>query len=144
MKRCLIVFDFDTKLIQEELPHCYTDINHVMCRHHFTNIHDMVYLSEKGISQAHGAIVLQELAIQYPWFEKIVSNVHFYEINNELNAHFIINNVKKARESFKHGLNLLRKQLIEAGLADEKIEEIIMNQQFSIYNVAQESFSQSI
>jgi len=104
----------------------------VLYRHRFNNIQGTVYLSERGVRQAHGTIALQEVAIRYPWFEKSVSNVQFYDLADDFNAQFIIDGVAQAREAFERRLGVLRHQLIEAGLAPEKIEDIIGKQQLSL------------
>lgn len=149
MDRCLIVFDLDTKLLEEHYHNAswrngYADIQRVLYRHRFTNIQGTVYLSERGVRQAHGTLALQEVAIRYPWFEKAVSNVQFYDLADDFNAQFIIDNVTRAREAFEKRLGVLRQQLIEAGLTHEKIEEIIGKQQFSLENVTQEALPNSV
>ena len=113
MDRCLIVFDLDTKLLEEHYHNAswrngYADIQRVLCRHRFTNIQGTVYLSERGVRQAHGTLALQEVAIRYPWFEKAVSNVQFYDLADDFNAQFIIDGVTRAREAFEQRLGMLR------------------------------------
>ncbi|MDO5087774.1 MAG: hypothetical protein Q4D74_09235 [Comamonadaceae bacterium] len=142
MDRCLIVFDLDTKLLEQHYHNAswrngYADIQRVLYRHRFNNIQGTVYLSERGVRQAHGTLALQELAIRYAWFEKSVSNVQFYDLADDFNAQFIIDGVTRAREAFEQRLEVLRQQLIEAGLPPEKIEEILGKQKFSLENVAQ-------
>lgn len=144
MDRCLIVFDLDTKLLEEHYHNAswrngYSDIQRVLYRHRFTNIQGTVYLSERGVRQAHGTLALQEVAIRYPWFEKVVSNVQFYDLADDFNAQFIIDGVTRAREAFEQRLSVLRQQLIEAGLTPEKIEEIMGKQTFSLENVTQDT-----
>ncbi len=58
MDRCLIVFDLDTKLLEEHYHNAswrngYVDIQRVLYRHKFANIQGTVYLSERGVRQAH-------------------------------------------------------------------------------------------
>jgi len=142
MDRCLIVFDLDTKLLEQHYHNAswrngYTDIQRVLYRHRFNNIQGTVYLSERGVRQAHGTLALQEVAIRYPWFEKVVSNVRFYDLADDFNAQFIIDGVAQAREAFERRLDLLRQQLVEAGLTLEKVEEIVGNQKFSLENLTQ-------
>ena len=144
MDRCLIVFDLDTKLLEQHYHNAswrngYTDIQRVLSRHRFTNIQGTVYLSERGVRQAHGTLALQELAIRFPWFDKVVSNVQFYDLADDFNAQFIIDGVTQAREAFERRLDSLRQQLLDAGLIAEKIEEIIGQQKFSLENVTQGS-----
>lgn len=142
MDRCLIVFDLDTKLLEEHYHNPswrngYADIQRVLYRHRFTNIQGTVYLSERGIRQAHGTLALQEVAIRFPWFEKCVSNVQFYDLADDFNAQFIVDGVTQAREAFNRRMDVLREQLLEAGLPSAKIDEIIGQQTFSLENVSQ-------
>jgi len=142
MDRCLIVFDLDTKLLEQHYHNAswrnsYADIQRVLYRHRFNNIQGTVYLSERGVRQAHGTLALQEVAIRYPWFEKVVSNVQFYDLADDFNAQFIIDGVAQAREAFERRLDMLRQQLLEAGLTPEKIEEIVGKQTFSLENLTQ-------
>ena len=95
MDRCLIVFDFDTKLLEQHYHNAswrngYADIQRVLYRHKFANIQGTVYLSERGVRQAHGTLALQEVAIRYAWFDKCVANVQFYDLADDFNAQFII------------------------------------------------------
>ncbi|MDO5290835.1 MAG: virulence factor [Pseudomonadota bacterium] len=144
MDRCLIVFDLDTKLLEQHYHNAswrnaYADIFRVLSRHRFTNIQGTVYLSERGVRQAHGTLALQEVAIRYAWFDKCVSNVQFYDLADDFNAQFIIDGVTQARAAFEKRLELLRKQLLDAGLSAEKIDEIIGQQQFSLDDVKQQA-----
>jgi virulence-associated protein VapD len=142
MDRCLIVFDLDTKLLEQHYHNAswrngYADIQRVLYRHKFANIQGTVYLSERGVRQAHGTLALQEGAIRFPWFDKCVSNVQFYDLADDFNAQFIIDGVTQAREAFERRIELLRQQLLDAGLAVAKIDEIIGQQKFSLENVSQ-------
>lgn len=142
MDRCLIVFDLDTKLLEQHYHNAswrngYADIQRVLYRHKFANIQGTVYLSERGVRQAHGTLALQELAIRFSWFDKCVSNVQFYDLADDFNAQFIIDGVTQAREAFERRIELLRQQLLDAGLAVAKIDEIIGQQKFSLENVSQ-------
>lgn len=142
MDRCLIVFDLDTKLLEQHYHNAswrnaYADIQRVLYRHRFTNIQGTVYLSERGVRQAHGTLALQELAIRFEWFDKCVSNVQFYDLADDFNAQFIIDGVTRAREAFAQRLQVLRGQLVDAGLSEAQIEEILGKQQFSLENVTQ-------
>ena len=142
MDRCLIVFDLDTKLLEQHYHNAswrnaYADIQRVLYRHRFTNIQGTVYLSERGVRQAHGTLALQELAIRFEWFDKCVSNVQFYDLADDFNAQFIIDGVTRAREAFAQRLSVLRAQLVDAGLTQVQIEEILGKQQFSLENVTQ-------
>ena len=142
MDRCLIVFELDTKLLEQHYHNAswrngYADIQRVLYRHKFANIQGTVYLSERGVRQAHGTLALQEVAIRFPWFDKCVSNVQFYDLADDFNAQFIIDGVTQAREAFERRIELLRQQLLDAGLAVAKIDEIIGQQKFSLENVSQ-------
>lgn len=141
MNRCLIVFDLDTKLLEQNYHNAswrngYADIQRILSRNHFTNIQGTVYLSDGGIRQAHGTLALQEVAIRFPWFEKCVSNIQFYDLADDFNAQFIVDGVAQARAAFERRIAGLRQQLLDAGLTAEKIDEIIGQQQFSLENVA--------
>lgn len=144
MDRCLIVFDLDTKLLEQHYHNAswrngYADIQRVLSRNRFTNIQGTVYLSEVGVRQAHGTLALQEVAIRFPWFDKCVSNVQFYDLADDFNAQFIIDGVTQARQAFEQRIAGLRQQLLDAGLSPEKVNEIIGQQAFSLENVTQAS-----
>lgn len=140
--RCLIVFDLDTKLLEEHYHNAswrngYADIQRVLYRHKFANIQGTVYLSERGVRQAHGTLALQEVAIRLAWFDKCVTNVQFYDLADDFNAQFIIDGITQAREAFERRIAGLRQQLLDAGLSEEKVNEIIGQQTFSLENVTQ-------
>lgn len=140
MDRCLIVFDLDTRLLEQHYHNAswrngYADIQRVLTRHKFTNIQGTVYLSEVGVRQAHGTLALQEVAIRFVWFDKCVSNIRFYDLADDFNAQFIIDGVTQAREAFERRVAGLRQQLLDAGLSTDKVSEIVGNQQFSLENV---------
>ena len=94
-------------------------------------------MSEAGVRQAHGTLALQEIAIKFNWFEKCVSNVQFYDLADDFNAQFIVDGIAQAREAFERRLDLLRQQLISAGLPQDKIDEILNSQVFSLENTPQ-------
>lgn len=142
MDRWLIVFDLDTKCLEQHYhnpswQNSYADIRRVFNRHRFNNIQRTVYLSEVGVRQAHGALALQEVAIKFTWFEKCVSNVQFYDLADDFNAQFIVDGIAHAREAFERRLSDLRQQLILAGLPAAKVDEIISKQVFSLENTPQ-------
>lgn len=144
MDRCLIVFDLDTKALEQHYHNAswrngYADIQRVLYRHRFSNIQGTVYLSQRGVRQAHGTIALQELAIRFSWFDKCVSNVQFYDLADDFNAQFIIDGVTQAREAFERRVAGMRQQLLEAGLSEPKIDEILGNQTFSLENVTSDA-----
>jgi virulence-associated protein VapD len=142
MDRCLIVFDLDTKLLEQHYHNAswrngYADIQRVFYKHRFTNIQGTVYLSERGVRQAHGTLALQEVAIRFAWFDKCVSNVQFHDLADDFNAQFIIDGVTQAREAFERRIADLRQQLLDAGLTTDKVNEIIGEQKFSLESVTQ-------
>lgn len=142
MDRCLIVFDLDTKLLEQHYHNAswrngYADIQRVLYRHKFSNIQGTVYLSERGVRQAHGTLALQEVAIRFAWFDKCVANVQFYDLADDFNAQFIVDGITQAREAFDRRVEGLKQQLLDAGLAQDKVLEIIGKQTFSIENLSQ-------
>jgi virulence-associated protein VapD len=142
MDRCLIVFDLDTKCLEQNYhnkswQNAYNDIRRVLNIHRFNNIQGTVYLSEVGVRQAHGTLALQDVAIKFAWFEKCVSNVQFYDLADDFNAQFIVDGIAQAREAFNQRIADLRQQLIAAGLTTDKVDEIIGKQMFSLENTAQ-------
>lgn len=142
MDRCLIVFDLDTKALEANYhnaswQNAYSDIRRILTKHRFTNIQGTVYLSERGVRQAHGTLALQEVAIRFAWFDACVSNVQFYDLADDFNAQFIIDGVTQARMAFERKVNELRQQLVEVGLPSDKIEQIIGKQSFSLEYVSQ-------
>lgn len=142
MDRCLIVFDLDTELLKANYHNNswnngYGDIRKVLNKHRFNNIQGTVYLSERGVRQAHGTLALQEVAIRFPWFDKCVSNVQFYDLADDFNAQFIIDGITQARAAFDRRIAELRQQLIGAGLPLDKVDEIIGKQSFSLENSTQ-------
>ena len=141
MDRCLIVFDLDTKLLEQHYRNAswrnaYADIQRVLFKHRFSNIQGTVYLSERGVRQAHGTLALQEVAIRFEWFDKCVTNVQFYDLADDFNAQFIVDGITQARLAFERRIQGLRTQLLDAGLPAEKVDEIIGQQTFSLENSA--------
>jgi virulence-associated protein VapD len=137
MNRCLIVFDLDTRCLEDSYhnkswQNAYTDIRKVLSKHQFDNIQGTVYLSGVGVRQAHGTLAIQDVAIKFPWFEKCVSNVQFYDLADDFNAQFIVDGIAQARAAFEQRLQVLRQQLLMAGLTAEKIDEILSKQVFSL------------
>ena len=141
MDRCLIVFDLDTKLLEQHYHNAswrngYADIQRVLYRHKFSNIQGTVYLSERGIRQAHGTLALQEVAIRFLGSTS-AANVQFYDLADDFNAQFIIDGITQAREAFERRVEGLKQQLLDAGLSPEKVAEIIGKQTFSIESLSQ-------
>lgn len=142
MDRCLIVFDLDTKLLEQNYHNdswrnAYADIQRVFNKRGFQNIQGSVYLSDPGVRQAHGTVALQEVAARYPWFDKCVTSVKFYDLADDFDAQFIIDGVTQARAAFDLRVAGLRQQLIQAGLTSNKVDEIIGQQEFRLENVPQ-------
>jgi virulence-associated protein VapD len=149
MDRCLIIFYLDTKLLEQHyhsssLIDGYADIQRVLYKHRFANIQGTVYLSERGVRQVHATLALQEVAIRFPWFEKCVASVQFYDLADDFNAQFIIDGVSQAREAFERRIAGLRQQLIDAGLPMDKAQEIIGKQTFSLENATPSSAPWSV
>lgn len=141
MDRCLIVFDLDTKRLEEAYHNdswrnAYADVSRVLTRHGFNNIQGTVYLSNPGIRQAHGTIALQEVAVRFEWFGQSVKNVQFYDLADDFNAQFIVDGVTQARQVFQRRIDDLRGQLLAAGLDAVKIDEIIGKQKFTLESPA--------
>ena len=142
MDRCLIVFDLDTKLLEQHYHNAswrngYADIQRVLYRHKFSNIQGTVYLSERGIRQAHGTLALQEVAIRFPWFDKCVANVQFHDLADDFNDQCSMDGITQAREAFERRVEGLKQQLLDAGLSPEKVAEIIGKQTCPIESLAQ-------
>lgn len=137
MDRCLIVFDLDTELLKSNYRSAswnngYADIRRVLNKHRFNNIQGTVYLSEVGVHQAHSTLALQEVAIRFEWFAKCVSNVQFYGLVGDFNARFIVDGITQARLAFERRIAELRQQLIDVGLPQEKVNEVVGKQTFSL------------
>lgn len=137
MDRTLIVFDMDTHCLETHYHNAswrnaYADINRILKKHGFHNIQGTVYLSEQGIRQAHGTLALQEVAIRYEWFHACASNIQFYELKDDFNAQFIVDGVQAARAAFNRSLQELRHELHDAGLPEDKIDEIVSKRQFTL------------
>lgn len=139
MNRCLIVFDLDTKLLEQH--YCngswnngYADIRSVLNKHRFNNIQGTVYLSDVGVRQVHVTLALQEVAIRFDWFCKCVSNVQLYDLVDEFNMQFVVDGIAQARLAFERRIAELRQQLIDAGLPLETVNEVVGKQTFSLKN----------
>ena len=139
-----MIFDLDATLLEENYPEGewhkgYSDIQQVMKNHRFKHIQGSVFLGEGGVQQAHATLALQDVAIRYAWFEKCVANVQFYDLADYFSAQFIVADVTKAREAFEFRIDVLRRQLIEAGLPLKKVSEMIGEQKFSLQDFAQDA-----
>lgn len=110
----------------------YYDIANILKSHGFNRIQGSVFLGDKGISEAHGTLALQELTATYDWFYACVSNVRFYRIESDLDAQFILDNVHQAKQRFTQRLENLRATLLENGLTELQIENILKLEEFSL------------
>lgn len=142
MDRTLIVFDLDTHCLEanyhnQSWRNAYADVGRILKKHGFNNIQGTVYLSDPGIKQAHGTLALQEVAAKFEWFYTCTSNIKFYELKDDFNAQFIVENVQAARVAFMKQVGELRKELEEAGLPAKKVEEILSKKQFTLPFVAE-------
>lgn len=138
--RTLIVFDMDTHCLERNYynaswRNAYADIQRILKKHGFNNIQGTVYLSEVGLKQAHGTLALQEVVTCFEWFTACASNIQFYELKDDFNAQFIVDGVQRARQAFYLSLDNLRKELLEADLPENKVEEIVKKRQFSLQYV---------
>lgn len=141
MNRSLIVFDLDTKLLEQNYHNdswrnAYADVGRVLNRHGFNNIQGTVYLSDEGIRQAHGTIALQEVTAKYPWFGLSVKSVRFYDLADDFNAQFIVDGVMHAHQAFQARVDAMREQLVIAGVDPATIENVMGNQKFSLDSIA--------
>ncbi|QPB42866.1 virulence factor [Rodentibacter haemolyticus] len=137
MDRTLIVFDMDTHCLERcyhnsSWRNAYADIQRVLKQYGFTNIQGTVYLSEIGIKQAHGTLALQDVAARFEWFASCASNIQFYELKDDFNAQFIVEGVQRARQRFNQAIEDLRTELLDAGLPEAKVEQIISKRKFSL------------
>lgn len=139
MSRYLITFDMDTNCLTEKYHHnnpnnAYADIRRVLEKHGFKNIQDSVYLGDENISEAHGTIAIQEVTYKFDWFNPCVSNIRFYRLESDLNAQFISDRVHEAKQASRARLELLRESLIESGLNEAQIEQILAKQEQQNFN----------
>ena len=137
MSRYLITFDMDTNCLKNNYHgnsynNAYADIRTILLKHGFDNIQGSVYLGHEGISEAHGTIAIQELTARCDWFYTCVSNIKFYRLESDLNAQFIADGVFKAKQAFFQRVEQLKKSLVQAGLTQEQIDDVIKQQQFEL------------
>lgn len=137
MDRTLIVFDMDTHCLEQNYHNAswrnaYADIQRILKRHGFTNIQGTVYLSDVGIKQAHGTLALQEVAARFEWFHSCAQNIQFYELKDDFNAQFIVDNVQAARIAFRKRMEAMRAEMLAAGFDAVKVDEIMDKRQFSL------------
>lgn len=137
MSKYLITFDMDTNCLKEHYHsnsynNAYADIKTVLSKHGFNNIQGSVYLGNEGVSEAHGTIAIQELTARFDWFYSCVSNIRFYRLESDLDAQFIADNVHSAKQKYLNRIEQLKKSLIEAGLDNDKINQVLKQQSFEL------------
>lgn len=142
MSKYLIAFDLNQDCLKQHYHanspnNAYYNIATVLKKHGFDNIQGSVYISTRNdISEAHGTLALQEVAAVYDWFAKCVSNVKFYRLEADLDAQFIVDGVENARQAFIQQMSQLRQSLLQAGLAEDKLNEILNQQNFAVGNIS--------
>ena len=139
MSRYLITFDMDTNCLRDNYHNtsynnAYYDLRNVLEKHGFEHLQGSVYLGQEGVSEAHGTLAIQELTAKFDWFYPCVSNIKFYRIESDLNADFIAENVQRAKMAFEKQLKVLEQTLIDSGLSQKQIDEILKKQVFSLEN----------
>lgn len=139
MSKYLITFDMDTKCLSENYHgnspnNAYADIARILKEHGFKNIQGSVYLGKEGISEAHGTLAIQELTARYDWFYSCVSNIRFYRLESDLNAQFIADGVHQAKQVFNKRMNELKASLVKAGLTESQVNDIMLQQKFTLEN----------
>ena len=141
MSKYLIAFDLSQECLKQHYhanspTNAYYNIATILKKHGFDNIQGSVYIStHDDISEAHGTLALQEVAAIYDWFAKCVSNVKFYRLEADLDAQFIVDGVEQARNAFIKQMQQLRQSLLQAGLPEDKLNEILNNQNFAVGNI---------
>lgn len=140
MSRYLITFDLDTNCLKDNYHgnsynNAYYDIKKVLEKHGFENLQGSVYLGKEGVSEAHGTIAIQDLTAKFDWFYPCTSNIKFYRIESDLNADFIAHQVYEAKQNFNQRLAILEQTLIEAGLTQRKVQEILSKEHFVLENI---------
>lgn len=141
MSRYLITFDMDTDCLKDNYHNknwnnAYYDIKNILSNYGFNNIQGSVYLGNENVSEAHGTLAIQELTAKFDWFYACVSNIKFYRLESDLDAQFIADGVYQAKQAFYVRINELKTRLIEAGLTEQQISDIIAEQQFSLKNLS--------
>ena len=61
-----------------------------------------------------------------------MSNIKFYRLESDLNAQFIADGVHQAKLAFLQRVEQLKKSLVQAGLTDQQIDDVIKQQQFEL------------
>lgn len=137
MSRYLITFDMNTDCLANHYHgnnsnNAYYDIRKILEKYGFINIQGSVYLGNQQASEAHGTIAIQELTMRYAWFSTCISNLRFYRLESDLNAQFIIDGVCRAKQVFFDRLEVLKQNLIESGLSEIQINNILNKQKLTL------------
>lgn len=137
MSKYLITFDMSIECLAENYPgnnhsNAYTDIKQFLESHGFNSAQDSVYIGQEGISEVHGTLAIQELTARFDWFYSCVSSIKFYRLESELDAQFIADRVHNAKTEFTDRISMLEQSLIESGMGDTQIKNILSSQQFAI------------
>ena len=133
MSKYLITFDMNTKCLFEKMQiNAYSDITLIFKSHGFGKSQDGVYIGQEGTSETHGTLAIQELTAKLDWFYSCVSNIKFYRLESDLDAQFIADRVHNAKTAFNSRLSMLEQSLIESGMDDKHIKNILSSQQFAI------------
>ncbi|MGV6989767.1 VapD [Testudinibacter sp. P80/BLE/0925] len=140
MSRYLITFNMDTNCLKDNYHgnnynNAYYDIKNMLLKHGFENIQGSVYLGNEGVSEAHGTIAIQELTAKFDWFYHCTSNIKFYRLESDLNADFIAQQVYDAKQRFNKRLASIEQGLIEAGLDETKIKDILSKEVFALEDI---------
>jgi len=133
MSKYLVTFDMNTKCLSEKKQtNAYTDIALILKNHRFEKSQDGVYIGQEGTSETHGTLAIQELTAKLDWFYSCVSNIKFYRLESDLDAQFIADRVHNAKTAFNSRLSMLEQSLIESGMDDKQIKNILSSQKFAI------------
>ena len=133
MSKYLITFDMNTKCLSEKKQtNAYTDITLILKNHGFESIQVGVYIGQETNSEVHCTLAIQKLTAKLDWFYSCVSNIKFYRLESDLDAQFIADRVHNAKTAFNSRLSMLEQSLIESGMDDKQIKNILSSQQFPI------------
>ncbi|WP_057415682.1 VapD [Pseudomonas syringae group genomosp. 3] len=142
MSKYLITFDMNTNCLKNEYHgnnwnNAYYDIGKILKRHGFSNLQGSVYIGSEEVSEAHGTLAIQEVTATYEWFHSCVSNIKFYRLESDLDAQFIADGVNAARESFRGRVRALEESLRKAGLKEDQIQAVMLEQKFDFKEIGQ-------
>ncbi|MBT9158529.1 MAG: Endoribonuclease VapD [Firmicutes bacterium] len=141
MSKYLITFDMDTNCLKHNYHgnnwnNAYSDIAKILREFGFEGIQGSVYLGAEGISEAHGTLALQKLTANYDWFYTCISNIRFYRLKSDLNAQFIVDGVYLAKQQFLIQMEAFRIGLLQAGLTEAQINQVLKQQSFDFQHLA--------